>query len=133
MRIRVRMKTRRNISISRDLDEFIKKQMLAGSFSEWVEKKFREEFMDIESKKTELVFHQKEIEKLEKQIIEISEKKALERKILPRAEVNFLRTVKERLNKANNPKAILKHYNNEFGKKATWEEFMKLIEGVEKK
>lgn len=126
------MRISKNISLDPDIIKDIKERgrKYSFNFSEWVGKKYREEFLNINLKQKEIEDLSGRIEQL-KQDIRLSKKyEKIARKIINTTERRFLLNVPIMLKSGSNLEGLCEVFNRLNGKDLKFNEFEKLVEAV---
>jgi len=125
----------KSVSLDSEIYEDInnKKKEFGFIFSDWVSKKYHEEFFDVNNKKEEIKQAEQRIELLKKEITVIEQREKTYADILSRAEKRFIMEVPRLISEGKNISSLTARFNASFNRKFTFEEFNKMVVSLAKR
>jgi len=127
------MSVRRNISISNEVDNHIKKFMPERTFSTWVEERYKEEFMDLDNKIKNLQILKEQVTKLEEEVKSLQENRNFVVDELTQDKIGFLLDVRKRIRNGAVMEGVCSLYNNIFVESFDVWQFASIVKEVEKR
>lgn len=122
-------KIHRAFSLDPEVDEMIKEFTKDYKFnaSEWVNTKFKEEFMSVTGKEAQIAEHQAAILALESDIVATRTRMEALKNRLSKAEVRFLLAVQEKVRDGKTLTGLAWKFNDEFKRNFTQNEFEQTV------
>lgn len=126
-------KVRKNCMLDFEIFEDIKKKKneYSFNFSEWVNKKYYEEFLGIDNKQKKIQEHEQSILKLKKEVKIIKKREQTYAEILSRTEKRFLSQVPRLIKEGKEWSPLSERFNITFNRKFTESEFRKMVEVID--
>lgn len=118
-------------NLSEDVFEHRKKNPVINSFGDWIDKKYREEFMNLETEKEKLRLMREALVLQENLVSELSGKEP-EESLIGESAMKWLKEEGlDRIEKFS-IEGVLKYFNNEFGLDLTLRQFRIYVEEAKK-
>lgn len=123
-------KIQKAISINEEIYDDIKKRKSSQygfNFSDWVENRYKSEFLDIDAKKQELEEYREKIILLKEEIKRSEIIQESYKAAFSRSEIRFIKSIPSLLGRGMEMRALFKRFNITFNKDIPFEEFEKLV------